>query len=407
MTGADEKPREVSETTSVRYIDGRRGRGLIAEVDFEADSTILCVPYDIAVLYSPFVRNTCYRCFVSVPKDSRTSQGRGSLQRKRPQQRRPTSQSQRLPLRRSYPQHGRQTSNERNREREEHHYECTDCKHLVLCENCVRELAEGVPRVPVGDEPSKPVTSPTWQEQLEVMQQHPLLQAHKQACAWFCSLPESDREGDTDYLRFALQYGSRALLGDTALLLSVGELCTNATQQPPAARQFCTSFARRVADTFAPQGFRVDADHLRDVLFRTKCNSIGYPFNETETLGWMMQEKLCMINHSCDPNAAIVRPRRTEASTSSRSAACSVELLARRRIKAGEEITIAYIDVDRYEDTQIRRRHLLESYWFLCMCSRCEVSANPTAPTPSPPAVPHKGNPTKTKNKKRRNGRQW
>ncbi|KAH8616888.1 SET domain [Trypanosoma vivax] len=368
---------ETKETTSVRYIDGRRGRGLIAEADFEANDTILCVPYDIAVLYSPFVRNTCYRCFDAVPEKPRPT--------------RPASGSR------------------RRKQEDGFRYECSACQHLVLCPACTRELVAEVRASPSGGALAKlPAQQLTVEQQTQLLEIHALLKVHRIVCKWFCALPPSMREGDTDYLRFALQYGARALMGDTRLLLGVGELCTNTTEQSPESREFCTSFARRVVDTFSPHGFCVDADHLRDVLLRTKCNSIGYPFNETETLGWLMQEKLCMINHSCDPNAAIVRPRASAAGTG--KTLCCVELLARRSIKSGEEITISYIDVDSFGDnTQERRRHLLESYWFLCMCSRCEAAGcadNNAAGSVATPA-PHTSTFSKNKIKRRKNGRQW
>ncbi|KPI83717.1 hypothetical protein ABL78_7237 [Leptomonas seymouri] len=45
---------------------------------------------------------------------------------------------------------------------------------------------------------------------------------------------------------------------------------------------------------------------LRDVLLRTRCNSLGFPFSASETIGWSLQETVCMVNHSCVPNAAVV-----------------------------------------------------------------------------------------------------
>ncbi|RNE95254.1 histone-lysine N-methyltransferase ASHR2 [Trypanosoma conorhini] len=333
-----------SKTTSVEHIDACRGRGLVAEVDFNEGDSILLAPYDIAVLYSPFVRNTCYRCFaplVEPPKEGE-EEAKAKIQAEEG--------------------------------KEEICYECSSCKHLVLCSSCVKDLVaeawrrpdEGVPAASLGDD----------ERELAMLQTHPLLEAHKLACAWFCTLPDSVQAGDTDYLRFALQYGSRALLGDTRLLLAVDELGINTVQQLTEAHQFCESFAKRIVDTFAPQGFRVDAEHLRDVLLRTKSNSIGYPFNEEETLGWSLQAEICMINHSCVPNAAVVRPK-----CKAGAGACSMELVARRAIKAGEEVTISYLDVDSYaDDVQARRRRLMEDYGFLCCCPKCAPAKTPTTP---------------------------
>ncbi|KEG08286.1 histone-lysine N-methyltransferase ASHR2 [Trypanosoma grayi] len=323
----------ASQATNVQYIDERRGRGLMAEVDFAPGDSILCVPCDIAVLYSPFVRNTCYRCFKRVAE---------------------TREQQDV-----------EQQQQRHEMTEELQYECAACRHLVLCHACVQAMVAELQRGAGEDvAAAKPPATAH-----ELLQQHPVLQAHKLACGWFCSLPAAVREGDTDYLRFTLQYGARVLLGDTRLMLAVAELCTNEVQQSTEARSFCESFAQDVVKTFAPHGFQIDAKHLRDVLLRTKCNSIGYPFNEEETLGWALQEYMCMINHSCAPNASIVPSNRDASSWG------SMELVARRPIKAEEEITIAYIDVDSYSDVRARRVRLLESYGFLCRCTKCSAAS--------------------------------
>ncbi|EKF27319.1 hypothetical protein MOQ_008960 [Trypanosoma cruzi marinkellei] len=329
---------------SVEYMDAQRGRGLVAKTEFGEGDTILLVPYDIAVLYSPFVRNTCYRCFASVTEPQRVA-GKGGARR------------------------GDEES------RGEIRYECSSCKHLVLCFSCVKDLVEEAWQRSDGTAPAMSLEGK--EREAAILRTHPLLKAHKLACGWFCTLPDSVRAGDTDYLRFALQYGSRTLLGDTRLLQAIEGLCTNTSQQLLKVYQFCESFAKLVVDTFAPQGYDVGVARLRDILLRTKVNSIGYPFNESETLGWTLQGELCMINHSCVPNAAVVRPKNRTA-----AGACSMELVARRPIKTEEEITIAYIDVDSYaDDTKARRQRLLEDYGFLCCCIKCISATKVTSST--------------------------
>ncbi|KAH9584174.1 SET domain [Trypanosoma melophagium] len=324
-----------SELVSIQYLDKSRGRGLVAKADFAAGETLLCVPYDIAVLYTPFVRNTCYRCFEA------------SLEE------------------------------ENNKNKNELRYECTSCKHLVLCSDCVNELVSEVQEV---SPCSVSADSLLPSQAHELIQHHRLLQAHRMACGWFCGLPESTREGDTDYLRFALEVASRTLLGDTQLRLALEELCMNVEQQSKEVRQFFDSFARKVIDRFRPEGLDMDVRYLSDILLRTKFNSIGFPFNEEETLGWTLERVLCMINHSCVPNAAIVRSNRETSSKITESQAkksgnCCMKLVARFPIKAGEEITIAYIDVDGYGgDAQARSQQLMESYGFLCKCDLCIAS---------------------------------
>ncbi|RNF05761.1 histone-lysine N-methyltransferase ASHR2 [Trypanosoma rangeli] len=334
-----------SKKALVEHIDAHRGRGLVAKADFNEGDSILLAPYDIAVLYSPFVRNTCYRCFEPVVELRKEEDAEAAAN----------------------------TEGEVNKE--EMCYECSSCKHLALCSSCVKDLVAEACGLSGGAVPAASLRDNG--REGAMLHTHPLLEAHKLACAWFCTLPDSVRAGDTDYLRFALQYGSREVLGDTRLLLAVKKLCTNTVQQFTETHRFCESFAKLVVETFAPQGYRVDMEHLRDVLLRTKSNSIGYPFNEETTLGWSLQEEFCMINHSCVPNAAVVRPKRTTT-----AGACSMELVARRPIKAGEEITIAYVDVESYtSDVKTRRRHLMEGYGFLCRCPKCEPDTAPAAPT--------------------------
>ncbi|EAN98116.1 hypothetical protein C3747_206g43 [Trypanosoma cruzi] len=331
-----------SKKASVEYMDAQRGRGLVAKTEFGEGDTILLVPYDIAVLYSPFVRNTCYRCFASVTEPQRVV--------------------------------GEEETRRGDEESwEEIRYECSSCKHLVLCFGCVKDLVEEAWQR--SDGTALAMSLEGNEREAAILRTHPLLEAHQLACEWFCTLPDSVRAGDTDYLRFALQYGSRALLGDTPLLQAVEGLCMNTSQQLVKAYRFCESFAKLVVDTFAPQGYDVDVARLRDVLLRTKINSIGYPFNESETLGWALQGELCMINHSCVPNAAVVRPKHRTA-----AGACSMELVARRPIKTEEEITIAYIDVDSYaDDANARRQRLLEDYGFLCRCKKCASATKATS----------------------------
>ncbi|KPA74684.1 hypothetical protein ABB37_09010 [Leptomonas pyrrhocoris] len=55
-----------------------------------------------------------------------------------------------------------------------------------------------------------------------------------------------------------------------------------------------------------PPPYPVPWTELRDVLLRTRCNSLGFPFSSCETMGWSLQETVCMLNHSCAPNAAVV-----------------------------------------------------------------------------------------------------
>ncbi|TPP54937.1 SET domain family protein [Leishmania donovani] len=288
---------------------------------------------------------------------------------------------------------------------------------------------------------------------------HPLLRAHAISCAWYTSLPASIRApgNDTDFLRFCLDYGARAYLGDTAMMRALATLDTNASVQSKESMQLCEVFARdRVVATdplsnqagahdsggirrggnsdgvrcrgsaavapFPPR-YPISWTDLRDTLLRTRCNSIGFPYNTEETTGWSLHQTVCMLNHSCVPNAAVImlydsadamaaaaalgartgashtalpkertqeaaRRKASERIAAFRAVATSSEspystsyspslagwigIEATRPIAAGEEITISYVDLGSLgDDLQTRSRHLLEQYRFLCTCELC------------------------------------
>ncbi|KAI1421675.1 hypothetical protein F5Y12DRAFT_688704 [Xylaria sp. FL1777] len=67
-------------------------------------------------------------------------------------------------------------------------------------------------------------------------------------------------------------------------------------------------------------------------------------------------------NHSCDPNASLVfnQPRH--------------EIRALRRIEAGEEIFINYIEITN--PFSVRQAELKEGYFFTCQCTKCKKGVN-------------------------------
>ena len=207
-----------------------------------------------------------------------------------------------------------------------------------------------------------------------------LTQHHAQVCAWFMLLPQETREGDTDYLRFLLEYSARVQQGDTRVALAVSDCCTNADSQSAETKQFCESFSKLTATKFAPAGLVLDQDHLRDTLLRVKSNAVGFPFNEQATLGWAMQGEVCMLNHSCVPNCAL---RQTEDG--------EMDLRTLRPIAADEELTISYIFLPDFPRVAERTKQLLESYRFLCKCEVCvaqrEGKGAPPVGVPPPQSI--------------------
>ena len=70
-----------------------------------------------------------------------------------------------------------------------------------------------------------------------------------------------------------------------------------------------------------------------------------------------------MFNHSCAPNVNVAWPERNHL----------VEFVANENIKQGEQLTIAYIDLNEDWSLNVakRRAQLEEAYGFVCECPRC------------------------------------
>lgn len=96
-------------------------------------------------------------------------------------------------------------------------------------------------------------------------------------------------------------------------------------------------------------------------IFRT--NSFGFSENENRSAIYMICSR---FNHSCDPNCTWeIEKAGKDANKKDRS----IRIIARRDIKAREELTIAYIPTVGWVEK--RRDDLLINYGFKCDCSRC------------------------------------
>ncbi|KAG5511325.1 hypothetical protein GH5_07574 [Leishmania sp. Ghana 2012 LV757] len=470
----------------------RKGRRVVATMELKPGNAIFAAPPDIAVLYSPFATHICARCLVA---DVRAC----AEPPKAHHHHRHPHQQQHVTLSRSTaaapPSLSSSSTTTDPAAAPVRSYCCPNCDQFVLCAPCVAQLlldigvdvtntsstdtismiAPLLPRRGDGKRGGSAVD--------ERLMLHPLLRAHTISCAWYTSLPASIRApgNDTDFLRFCLDYGARAYLGDTAMMRALTTLDTNASVQSRESMQLCEVFARdRVVATFGketrsataalnptasakhmgsdpllihatahapigsihrggnsdgaryrgsvggghfPPRYPVSWTDLRDTLLRTRCNSIGFPYNAEETTGWSLHETVCMLNHSCVPNAAVVmlydsadamaaaaalaartgaphttppeecteeaaRRKANERIAAFRAVATSSEspfstsyspslagwigIEATRPIAAGEEITISYVDLGSFsDDLQSRSRHLLEQYRFLCTCELC------------------------------------
>ncbi|KAI0526417.1 hypothetical protein F5B22DRAFT_641563 [Xylaria bambusicola] len=113
-----------------------------------------------------------------------------------------------------------------------------------------------------------------------------------------------------------------------------------------------------------PQADRLDLKSIsRKVVSNIMSNAIilssvfdGVP------LGIAFDPLISSANHSCDPNAVLVfnQPRH--------------EIRALRKIKAGEEILISYVEATN--PFNVRQMQLKENYLFTCQCTRCLKGGN-------------------------------
>lgn len=349
--------------TSVVTIKGNKGRCTIASRDIAAGEPLYIARPDMCVLYSSFGSSYCQYCYqpTEMPRASEPASAIAS-----------DLQS----------------------------YTCPHCDQFVLCQRCVGLLKMEVERN-INEPPSKGASG----EEPCALLSHPLLRVHQTSCGWYNELPPAVRASgmDTDYIRFCLLYGAKVLHEDLACLAHMEALVDNVDTQPAEVIAFCRTFARdKVVATFGPSSslasatastprFPVSAEDLTSMLLKVRCNSIGFPFSKDDTLGWTLQGKLCMVNHSCLPNAAIVlaeenrhcqalltrHPKSVhqvdaaDLPIGSKLVGCCC-LVALRNIKKGDEVTISYVDMETNQDDVVERsRVLLETFRFLCTCELC------------------------------------
>ncbi|KAF9062225.1 hypothetical protein BDP27DRAFT_1336916 [Rhodocollybia butyracea] len=92
------------------------------------------------------------------------------------------------------------------------------------------------------------------------------------------------------------------------------------------------------------------------------------PMGTSRQIGSAVYTVSSYLAHSCDPNA---RP-------SFNAGNSQLHLIANRDLKAGEELTVAYVDVAQRQDESVeecrrrRRMELARGWKFACPCERCE-----------------------------------
>jgi SET and MYND domain-containing protein len=106
-----------------------------------------------------------------------------------------------------------------------------------------------------------------------------------------------------------------------------------------------------------------DSSLFRSFVFREMANSFGIwdtPDDVTdvsELLGFAVYPQATFFNHSCSPNVAKCRVGAT------------LKFTTTTNVLSQTPLTIAYGNVDA--PVSVRRRRLLENYFFECGCRRC------------------------------------
>jgi SET and MYND domain-containing protein len=135
-------------------------------------------------------------------------------------------------------------------------------------------------------------------------------------------------------LKFALQNGEREL----------AENCCDPLEAEPPGR----STLPRVPVT----------ESMFQVICATmQCNAFGDYDKDDHCTAVALYPLASYFNHSCLPNLTRSREGR------------NAVFYALRDIKAGEPLVISY--VDPLDPPDVRRRHLMSSYRFVCECPRC------------------------------------
>ncbi|XP_043916583.1 histone-lysine N-methyltransferase SMYD3 [Protopterus annectens] len=103
---------------------------------------------------------------------------------------------------------------------------------------------------------------------------------------------------------------------------------------------------------------------ILDLFAKVSCNCFSIYDGEMQDVGVGLYPSMALLNHSCDPNCVIV----FNGSQLLLHSVCEIQ--------AGEELTIAYIDL--IAPSFDRNKELLKRYCFICDCHRCQTQDKDT-----------------------------
>ncbi|KAF5362827.1 hypothetical protein D9757_012175 [Collybiopsis confluens] len=208
---------------------------------------------------------------------------------------------------------------------------------------------------------------------------------HKHECSslqqWFQAAPSKDILPPSDAVRcLSRMVWKRQRKGPGSVQAKeIANMQSNRSSLKPSAYETHTYLAHSLVQflgltnpaEMAEYGLASAAD-LVDLISRFVTNTFSVTDPALTALGAAVSPVIALINHSCEPNAAVIFPRAT---ADSKSQEPSMQVIAIRDIYPQEEILTSYIDTTL--PTDLRQAALQETYNFTCTCSLCTSSADP------------------------------
>lgn len=185
--------------------------------------------------------------------------------------------------------------------------------------------------------------------------------SHKKECSMMKKVLEKDQKGPIHTAVLLVKtYAQVELLNNSDLKKYLDSLPRVSHLIKGQAKKVCESTVELVLEAASLSKDDQKKETYLDYLTKIMSNGILIlgKKNMDEMIACGVYPAIRKANHSCEPNAF-----------SATNAKLTHRLVAARDIKAGEEITCAYIDLD--QDVRWRQAHLFENYFFRCSCNKC------------------------------------
>ncbi|KAH9940697.1 SET domain-containing protein [Amylocystis lapponica] len=202
---------------------------------------------------------------------------------------------------------------------------------------------------------------------------------HKSECAalqrWAAEAPSPDLAIPSDAVRcLGRMLWTRRKEGlDSVWAREVNLMQSHRASLPPSAFESHTSLAHfvvRYIGVSSPADFEpfglASAGDLVDLISRFTTNTFTLTSISLTAIGVCVSPTIALINHSCEPNVAVVFPR---ASINPQDQEPLMHMVAMRDIAPSDEVLISYVDTTL--PRELRQKELEETYNFVCKCTLC------------------------------------